>query len=90
MALINENFLKLQGQLPLQRHREAAVNSFKVTHPKDKVIRMGIGDVTQPLPPAVIEAMHRAVDEMGNKKDSFHGYGTGAGLSLSDRCRHKE
>lgn len=73
MALINENFLKLQGSY-LFSDIAKRVNSFKVTHPKDKVIRMGIGDVTQPLPPAVIEAMHRAVDEMGNK-DSFHGYG---------------
>lgn len=36
---------------------------------------MGIGDVTQPLAPAVIEAMHKAVDEMASK-DTFHGYGT--------------
>lgn len=73
MALINEHFLKLQSNY-LFSDIAKKVNSFKVTHPKDKIIRMGIGDVTQPLVPAIIEAMHKAVDEMASK-DSFHGYG---------------
>ena len=60
MALINEHFLKLQNNY-LFSDIAKKVNSFKVTHPKDKIIRMGIGDVTQPLAPAVIEAMHKAV-----------------------------
>ena len=59
MALINEHFLKLQNNY-LFSDIAKKVNSFKVTHPKDKIIRMGIGDVTQPLAPAVIEAMHKA------------------------------
>ena len=53
MALINEHFLKLQNNY-LFSDIAKKVNSFKVTHPKDKIIRMGIGDVTQPLAPAVI------------------------------------
>ena len=73
MALINEHFLKLQNNY-LFSDIAKKVNSFKVTHPKKKIIRMGIGDVTQPLAPAVIEAMHKAVDEMASK-DTFHGYG---------------
>ena len=73
MALINEQFLKLQNHY-LFSDIAKKVNSFKVTHPKKKIIRMGIGDVTQPLAPAVIEAMHKAVDEMASK-DTFHGYG---------------
>jgi LL-diaminopimelate aminotransferase len=73
MALINENYLKLQSSY-LFSDIAKRVNSFKLTHPKDKVIRMGIGDVTQPLAPAVLAAMHRAVDEMGTK-EGFHGYG---------------
>jgi len=73
MALINENFLKLQNNY-LFSDIAKRVNSFKVTHPKAKIIRMGIGDVTQPLAPAVIEAMHKAVDEMA-EKETFHGYG---------------
>ena len=62
MALINEHFLKLQNNY-LFSDIAKKVNSFKVTHPKEKIIRMGIGDVTQPLPPAAIEAMHKAVEE---------------------------
>ncbi len=73
MALVNEHFLKLQNSY-LFSDIAKKVNSFKVTHPKDKIIRMGIGDVTQPLAPAVIEAMHKAVDELAHK-ESFHGYG---------------
>lgn len=73
MALVNEHFLKLQSNY-LFSDIAKKVNSFKITHPKQKIIRMGIGDVTQPLASAVIEAMHKAVDEMASK-DTFHGYG---------------
>lgn len=88
MALINEHFLKLQNNY-LFSDIAKKVNSFKVTHPKKKIIRMGIGDVTQPLAPAVIEAMHKADDEMASK-DTFHGYGPEQGLSVPDRCHHQE
>ncbi len=73
MALVNEHFLKLQSNY-LFSDIAKKVNSFKITHPKQKIIRMGIGDVTQPLAPAVIEAMHKAVDEMASR-ETFHGYG---------------
>ena len=73
MALVNEHFLKLQSNY-LFSDIAKKVNSFTITHPKQKIIRMGIGDVTQPLAPAVIEAMHKAVDEMASK-ETFHGYG---------------
>jgi LL-diaminopimelate aminotransferase len=72
MIGINENFLKLRaGYLFPEIGRR--VRTFKQEHPGAKVISMGIGDVTQPLPPAVIEAMHRAVDEMG-RQETFRGY----------------
>jgi LL-diaminopimelate aminotransferase len=80
MALVNEHFLKLQNSY-LFADIAKKVNSFKITHPKDKVIRLGIGDVTQPLPEAVRAAMHKAVDDMGNK-DTFHGYGPDQGYSF--------
>lgn len=80
MALVNEHFLKLQSNY-LFSDIAKKVNSFKITHPKQKIIRMGIGDVTQPLAPAVIEAMHKAVDEMASK-DTFHGYGPEQGYSF--------
>jgi len=75
MAKINENFLKLQaGYLFPEIGRR--VRAFKEKNPGAKIISMGIGDVTQPLVPAVIEAMHKAVDEMG-RKETFHGYDDG-------------
>ncbi|MGE5296672.1 MAG: LL-diaminopimelate aminotransferase [Solirubrobacterales bacterium] len=72
MIRINENFLKLRaGYLFPEIGRR--VRTFKQEHPQAKVISMGIGDVTQPLAPAVIEAMHKAVDEMG-RRETFRGY----------------
>jgi LL-diaminopimelate aminotransferase len=75
MATVNENFLKLQaGYLfpEIGKRRRA----FQQAHPEAEIISMGIGDVTQPLAPAVIEAMHKAVDDMA-RKESFHGYDDG-------------
>ena len=57
------------------------VNAFKVMHPKADVISLGIGDVTQPLCPAVIEAMHKATDEMATA-EGFHGYGPEQGYAF--------
>lgn len=75
MIGINENFLKLKaGYLFPEIGRR--VRAFKEQHPDAKVISMGIGDVTQPLAPAVIEAMHRAVDEM-SRRETFKGYDDG-------------
>ncbi len=72
MATVNDNFLKLQaGYLfPEIAKRKRA---FQQSHPDVKIISMGIGDVTQPLAPAVIWAMHKAVDDMA-RKETFHGY----------------
>ena len=80
MALINEHFLKLPGNY-LFADIAKKVNAYKVSHPKQKVISLGIGDVTQPLCPAVIEAMHKATDEMA-KKASFRGYGPERGYDF--------
>lgn len=80
MALVNEHFLKLPASY-LFSDIAKRVNTFKVTHPKADLIRLGIGDVTQPLAPAVIEAMHKAVDEMANKK-TFRGYGPEQGYDF--------
>ena len=73
MSLINEHYLKLSKNY-LFADIAKKVNAYKATHPGARVISLGIGDVTQPLCPAVIEAMHKAVDEMA-AKDTFHGYG---------------
>jgi LL-diaminopimelate aminotransferase len=72
MATVNENFLKLQaGYLFTEIGRR--IRSYKAQNPDAKIISLGIGDVTQPLAPAVIEAMHEAVDQM-SKEETFRGY----------------
>lgn len=80
MALINEHFLKLPDNY-LFADIAKKVNAFKVQHPTADVISLGIGDVTRPLCPAVIEAMHKAVDEMSTK-EGFHGYGPEQGYQF--------
>lgn len=80
MALVNEHFLKLPGSY-LFSDIAKKINSFKVTHPKAQLIRLGIGDVTRPLPKACIEAMHRAVDDMAEAA-TFHGYGPEQGYDF--------
>ncbi len=80
MALVNEEFLKLPGSY-LFSDIAKKVNTFKITHPKEDVIRLGIGDVTRPLPAASIEAMHKAVNDMTSKR-TFHGYGPEQGYSF--------
>ena len=57
------------------------VNAYKIAHPKQRVISLGIGDVTQPLCPAVIQAMHKAVEEMAVQA-SFRGYGPERGYDF--------
>jgi len=72
MATINENFLKLQaGYLFPEIGRR--IRAFKEANPKADIISMGIGDITQPLAPAVIKAMKEAVEQMGSK-ETFRGY----------------
>ena len=80
MALVNIHFLNLQNNY-LFADIAKKVNAFKVMHPKADVISLGIGDVTQPLCPAVIEAMHRATDEMATA-EGFHGYGPEQGYAF--------
>ena len=80
MALVNEHFLKLPGSY-LFSDIAKKVNTFKITHPKQDIIRLGIGDVTQPLPKACIEAMHKAVEELSSK-DTFRGYGPEQGYDF--------
>lgn len=80
MALVNIHFLNLQNNY-LFADIAKKVNVFKVMHPKADVISLGIGDVTQPLCPAVVEAMHKAVDEMATA-DGFRGYGPEQGYEF--------
>jgi LL-diaminopimelate aminotransferase len=80
MALVNENYLKLQaGYLFPEIGRRVA--EFMAANPGKKVIRMGIGDVTRPLVPSVIKAFHEGVEEMAHL-DSFKGYGPEQGYGF--------
>ncbi len=80
MATVNDNFLKLPVSY-LFTDIARKVAAFSEANPKAEVIRLGIGDVTQPLAPAVIEALHKAVDEMAHK-ETFRGYGPEHGYSF--------
>ena len=80
MAKVNSNYLKLPGSY-LFAEVKKRVNRFKEKHPNADIISLGIGDVTQPLAPAVIKAMHEAVDEMADAK-TFRGYGPEQGYEF--------
>ena len=80
MARINENYLKLQaGYLFPEIGRR--VRAYCEANPDADVIKMGIGDVTQPLIPAIVDAMHKGVDEMANA-ETFKGYGPEQGYDF--------
>src|SRR5438094_6475511 len=80
MARINDNYLRLKsGYLFSEIARR--VKEFQGAHPDAKLIRLGIGDATQPLPPAIVAALHAAVDEMA-KAETFRGYGPEPGYEF--------
>lgn len=80
MFKVNSDYLKLPGSY-LFSNIAKKVNAFAEANPDKKIIRLGIGDVTQPLCPAVIKALHSAVDEMGNA-ETFKGYAPDLGYSF--------
>ena len=80
MAKINDNFLKLPGSYLFSTIAKK-VAEYTEANPDKEVIKMGIGDVTRPLVPAVIEAMHKATDEMGTS-EGFRGYGPEQGYDF--------
>ncbi len=80
MLRVNENYAKVS---PTYLFAEIAhrVSALEAAHPEAKVIRLGIGDVTEPLAPAVVAALHRAVDDEAYRS-SFHGYGPEQGYGF--------
>ncbi len=80
MVHVNDNYLKIQSSYLFTEiaHR---VKAYQERNPGAKIIRLGIGDVTEPLPPAVIEAMHRAVDDEA-RRETFRGYGPEQGYDF--------
>src|SRR5438309_11992847 len=80
MARINDNYLRLKsGYLFSEIARR--VKEFQGAHPDAKLIRLGIGDATQPLPPAIVAALHAAVDEMA-RAETFRRYGPATGYQF--------
>lgn len=80
MYNVNEDYLKLPGSYLFSTIAKK-VNAYTQAHPEKKIIRLGIGDVTQPLAPAVIEALHSAVDEMA-AAETFKGYAPDLGYAF--------
>lgn len=80
MSFINENFLELQDSYLFSTIAKK-VAKYSEENPSKKIIRLGIGDVTKPIVPACLEAMHKAVDEIGTK-EGFKGYGPEQGYEF--------
>lgn len=80
MVNVNQDYLKLRGSY-LFSEIGKRVNAFAQANPEKKIIRLGIGDVTKPLSPSVIEALHKAVDEMG-VQETFRGYAPDLGYEF--------
>lgn len=80
MAKVNENYLKLPGSYLFSTIAKKE-KAYREKNPNNNIIKMGIGDVTRPLAPAVIESMHKAVDEMGTF-EGFRGYGPEQGYDF--------
>ena len=80
MFKVNENYLKLPGSYLFSTIGKK-VSAYQAANPDKQIIRLGFGDVTQPLAPAIIEAMHKAVDEMGHA-ETFHGYAPDLGYEF--------
>lgn len=80
MATVNQNYLSLQGSYLFSTIAKK-VREYEENHPDANIIRLGIGDVTKPLVPAVIDALHKAVDEMSSAL-TFHGYAPDLGYDF--------
>ena len=80
MTRVNEHYLKLRSSY-LFVEIARRVKAFQGEHPDARLIRLGIGDVTRPLPAAVIKAMHQAVDDMA-RAETFKGYGPETGYEF--------
>ena len=80
MITLNHDYLKLRGSY-LFSEIAKRVAAYSAQHPDEKIIRLGIGDVTRPLPPSVISALHSAVDEMAHE-ETFRGYAPDLGYEF--------
>lgn len=88
MVKVNENYLKFPGSYLFSTIAKK-VKAYIEANPDKKVIRLGIGDVTMPLAPSIVDALHGAVEEMGNA-ETFHGYAPDLGYSFLRETIAKE
>ena len=84
MFQVNDNYQKLPGSYLFSTIAKK-VNAYSDANPDKKLIRLGIGDVTQPIAPAILDALHKAVDEMG-RPETFHGYAPDLGYEFLRRA----
>ena len=84
MVTVNHNYLKLPGSYLFSTIGKK-VRAYKEENPDKEVISLGIGDVTQPLVPAIIDALHGAVEEMAHA-ETFHGYAPDLGYEFLRRA----
>jgi LL-diaminopimelate aminotransferase len=80
MVRVNENYLKLPGSYLFSTIAKK-VNAYTEENPGKQIIRLGIGDVTQPIAPAIVEGLQQAVEEMG-EAETFHGYAPDLGYGF--------
>ena len=80
MVTVNKNYLKLPGSYLFSTIAKK-VAAYQEANPDVQIVRLGIGDVTQPLAPAIINALHKSVDEMANA-ETFHGYAPDIGYEF--------
>ena len=80
MVTVNKNYLKLPGSYLFSTIAKK-VAAYQAANPDVEIVRLGIGDVTQPLVPAIIDALHKSVDEMANA-ETFHGYAPDLGYEF--------
>ena len=88
MIRINENFLNLKDNYLFSTINQK-IEQYKKEYPDRKIIRLGIGDVTKPIVPAVIEAMHKATDELA-EGETFRGYGPEQGYDFNKKIMRKK
>ena len=88
MFKVNEDYLKLPGSYLFSTIGKK-VAAYSAANPDKSIIRLGIGDVTQPLAPAIIDALHGAVDEMAHA-ETFHGYAPDLGYEFLFRMVQRE
>ena len=89
MVTVNKNLSEITRQLSFFLQFAKKVAAYQEANPDVQIVRLGIGDVTQPLAPAIIDALHKSVDEMAHA-ETFHGYAPDLGYEFFKKCNRKK